>query len=112
MKDYHDFEKVYIGSSDIATVITVGMSTEGPFKTDSISFGSDGVYTAYFVNEEIEIPTHYRLVNEFAYWLKIYDDRKCTLYIRAAKGKTIKIYQAGMFGCLIYAPGAEIKEDN
>lgn len=109
MKNYHDFEKVYIGISDIGTVITVGMGEKG-LKTDSISFGSDGVYTAYFVNEEIEIPTHYRLEQEFAYWLKIYDDQKCQLYIRAAKGKTIKIYRAGMFGCLIYAPGAEIKE--
>ena len=110
MKNYHDYCNLYLGSSDIATLIGVGMSKEGPLTTNTLKFGGDSRYTAHFINEEFEIPAHYRLECEFEYWLKVYDDERCTLYIRAGKGKPIKIYQSGMYGCLIYAPGATVEE--
>lgn len=98
MKTYKDFEKVSIGGSDCGRLILEGG------KLDYLSFSEDGEYKAYFVNEEIEIPSHYRKVFECKGSLWIYDDEERTAKIT---GKTIEIYRAGDFGCIIYAPGGD-----
>lgn len=69
-------------------------------KWDNI-FSEDGDYSAYFVYEEIEIPSHYRKVFECKNSLWIYDDEERTLKVN---GERIEIYRAGDFGCIIYAP--------
>lgn len=102
MKNYKDFEKIYIGMSDGANLILDG----GIGKLEYLFFTEDGNYMAYFVDEEIEIPQHYKKVYECEIGLDIYDDSKKTLSIRADK---IEIYRAKEFGCLIYAPGGDWK---
>lgn len=104
-KTYKDFEKRYIGSSDIATIIAVGFDTDGKdgacIKTGAIHFGSDGGYSAYYVDDaSAEIGAHYEKVFECSNWLKVYDDNGLTLRVDEP-GATISIYQAGNFGCII-----------
>lgn len=60
MKNYKDFEKIYIGMSDGANLILDG----GIGKLEYLFFSEDGNYMAYFVDEEIEIPQHYKKVYE------------------------------------------------
>lgn len=96
MKTYKDFEKVRIGGSDLARLILDGG------KLEYLNFSEDGEYEAYFVYEEIEIPSHYRKVFECKNSLWIYDDEERTLKV---SGDKIEIYRAGDFGCIIYAPG-------
>lgn len=96
MKTYKDFEKVQLGGSDCARLI---LSCD---RLEYLHFGSDGEYSAYFVNEEIELPSHYEKVFECGYSLWIYDDEERTLKV---SGDKIEIYRAGDFGCIIYAPG-------
>lgn len=110
MKDYHEFNNIYMGSSDIATLIAVGMSEADGLKLEQIKFGGDRRYTAHYIDEEIEIPNHYELLGEFFYWLKIYDDDRCRVKIKAPHGGSVKIYRSGNYGCLIYGPGTELEE--
>lgn len=102
MKTYKDFEKTYIGGSDIASLILVGCRKDEGLKTEPLYFGEDGGYSAYIVNqtekEEIKIESHYTKVATFNHWLKIYDDDGKTFDCR---GKEINIYRAGQFGCII-----------
>lgn len=98
---YKDFEKIYIGSSDIATLVLVGCGDDG-VKVGQLNFGSDGSYYAYIVEcdnaEEIKIESHYTKVATFNHWLKIYDDDGKTF---DGCGKEVNIYRAGQFGCII-----------
>ena len=98
MKTYKDFEKTYIGSSDIAALIVVGCRDNEGLKTESLHFCEDGSYSAYIIeqteNEEIKIESHYTKVATFNHWLKIYDDDGKTFDCR---GKEINIYRAGEF---------------
>ena len=58
MKTYKDFEKSYIGSSDIAAILVSGPSGDG-LHAEYISFGEDGAYSAYIVtNPDAEIGSH------------------------------------------------------
>ena len=93
MKNYKEFEKKVIGDSDIAT-----LTVRSALNLYNLSFGQDGLYSAYIVDETCIIPEHYKLVIECDYWLKIYDDEKLTFY---DKGKKFKVYRAGEFGCII-----------
>lgn len=94
MKTYKDFPKEYIGDSDIASLIFAG-----PRHVEYIDFGGDGSYSAYMVSDKTAaIGEHYQLVAEFQHWLRIYDDNVRVKKIRADH---IKVYQAGMFGCII-----------
>lgn len=104
-KTYKDFNKCYIGSSDIATIIAVGFDADGKdgnyIKTGAIRFGSDGGYSAYYVDDaNVEIGAHYDKVFECQTWLKLYDDNGLTLSVYKP-GATISIYRAGNFGCII-----------
>lgn len=97
MKNYKENGKQFIGSSDIATLIVAGYA-DGGIKTTALHFGSDGSYSAYVVDQETEIPEHYKLVCEFEGWLKIYDDEEMTFRANADK---IKVYRAAEMGCII-----------
>lgn len=101
MKSYDLYEKEFIGDSDIATLILVGM--QGPDEncklvSEFLDFGQDGRYHAYIVDEDAKIGSHYEKVTEFRSWLRIYDDADCTKDFSADK---IVIYRAGEFGCVI-----------
>ena len=97
MKNYKDYEKKLIGDSDIAALITVGCGENG-LKTGMIHFGEDGNYLAYIVDQDAEIAEHYKKIDSFTHWLKIYDDWGLTLYVC---GKEINVYRAGEMGCII-----------
>ena len=96
---YKEFEKKYIGGSDIAALILVGYKDKNGVVTELLKFGSDGDYNAYMVPEkDVEIGKHYDLIAEFDGWLKIYDDDALTFKVVADK---ILVYRAGEMGCII-----------
>jgi len=97
MKNYKEFEKEYIGSSDIASLILVGCG-ENSLKLKELHFGGDGSYQAYVVDRETEIPKHYKKAEEFNIWLKIYDDEELVKEFEADK---IEVYRAGEMGCIV-----------
>lgn len=101
MKNYKEYEKRFIGSSDIAALILVGCDENG-LKTSTLDFGEDGSYMAYVVDEDAEIGAHYKKVADFKHWLKIYDDDELTYRVNAQE---INIYRAGDFGCIIQTIG-------
>lgn len=63
MKNYKDYNKTYIGSSERAylTLKTITGTTE------KLCFGEDGSYSAYVVDEDTLIPKHYHKANISAY---------------------------------------------
>lgn len=97
MKNYKDFEKKSIGSSDIAS-----LTVRSGMKVAPLNFGEDGAYSAYIVTEDAEIGSHYKLTFEGMGWITIFDDTRMTFEARADE---IKIYQAGEFGCIIQLIG-------
>lgn len=100
MKNYKDFEKEYIGSSDIASLILVGIGeNEIGLDLKELHFGGDGSYKAYIVDQkDVEIGSHYQKVAEFTHWLKIYDDIELVKRFRADH---IIVYRAKEMGCII-----------
>lgn len=97
MKNYKDFEKKSIGSSDIAS-----LTVRSGMKVAPLNFGEDGAYSAYIVTEDAEIGSHYKLTFEGKGWISIFDDTMLTFEARADE---IKIYQAGAFGCIVQLLG-------
>lgn len=102
MKSYKDFEKIYIGDSDIASLVLVGCKHNEKGEslgasTELLHFGEDNSYRAYYVTEPCKIGEHYRKVASFNSWLKIYDDTEKTFDVYG----DFNIYRAGMFGCII-----------
>ena len=96
MRNYKEYKKENIGSSDIAALIFVGMDDD--IKSVPVCFGSDGTYNAYIVDGDCEIPEHYREVAKFKNWLRVYDDDGLTYHVRADH---ISVYRAGDFGIII-----------
>ena len=96
-KTYKDCPKIDIGSSDIATLILVGMGENG-LQLSTLGFVEDGNYKAYFVPKGTTIGSHYRKVATFYSWMKIYDDDFLAFEIKA---KEVSIFRAGDFGCII-----------
>ena len=94
---YKDYEKTYIGSSDIACLILAG-GGENNTQPVYLKFGEDGTYRAYIVDADCPIPAHYTLKYVFKKWMKMYDDDGKTMDIES---DVIKVYQAGAFGCII-----------
>ena len=105
MKSYKDFEKIYIGCSDIGDLIIKNMEN-----VKILHFPCDGEYYAYhiqsFRNEnEIKIPAHYHKVMSGIGELKIYDDKELTYKQSCSfdlKVNCWDIYRAGDFGCIIH----------
>jgi len=85
MKTYKDFEKQYIGLSDIASLILVGCGKNG-LSLKELHCGQDASYQAYIVEAE------------FDSWLKIYDDEGL---VKQFSGKNIIVYRAAEMGCII-----------
>lgn len=98
MKNYKDFEKQYIGDSDIASLILAGCQEGKGFVTFPLHFGQDGNYSAYIIEGEAIIGSHYEKRVEFDSWLKIYDDEGL---VKDFRGKKIIVYRAAEMGCII-----------
>lgn len=101
MKNYKDFDKVYIGYSDAASLILCSMD-----KVALLHFGGDDAYNAYLCHgDDVEIGAHYEIVFEGDTWLKIYDDRALTYdenhYSDGAFQK-VTVYRAAERGCIIH----------
>lgn len=93
MKNYKDYEKVFIGGSNIAS-----LTLRSPIDATVLNFGEDNNYLAYVVDAEAEIGEHYKKVYECENWLKIYDDDGLVKEFKADK---IEVYRAGEMGCII-----------
>lgn len=98
MRNYKEFEKSYIGTSDIAALLLAGCDQEGHLLSQHLLFNEDADYDAYIVKGEVEVGHHYSQVAEFHSWLKVYDDHDL---VREFKANRIKVYRAGMRGCII-----------
>lgn len=97
MKNYKEFERVYIGDSDMAELAVRSVQRVG-----LLAFGKDGCYHAYeCFGEDVQIGDHYKKVFEGETWLKIYDDHEL-VYDRREDGKKVDIYRAGEMGCIIH----------
>lgn len=98
--NYKEFNKVYIGGSDVATLVAKGYFPGEGVRVEMIKFGSDGEYHAYMVDEKnVEIGEHYNLVATFNKWATIYDDEGFCTKLNA---DIIKIYRSGDYGCIIH----------
>lgn len=97
MKNYKDYQKVSIGSSDIASLVLVGIS-ESNLKAEFLHFAGDGEYQAYIVDNEAEIGAHYEKMYTFTHWMKVYDDEELMHDFNA---REINVYRAGDFGCIV-----------
>jgi len=100
MKKYYkwDYEKQYIGSSDVAALILVGYKENEGMCSEILNFGEDNDYEAYIVDEYAEIPERYRLEHEFSSWVKVYDDGGL---IKEFNAGSINVYRCGSMGCII-----------
>lgn len=104
MKSYKDFEKIYIGYSDVAA-LTIQVCGDDGISAFPIFFGSDGGYSAYFVDAPAEIGGHYKLIKtvEFCSWFKVFDDEGKTFYHRLdwkTHQNVLKIWRAGEYGII------------
>lgn len=99
MKNYKDYRKMNIGSSNIAALIMAGGGQKNP---SWLLFGEDGSYFAYIVDENVILPEHYSETIQFDIWMKIYDDDGL---VRDFHADQIKVYQAGAFGVIIQLIG-------
>lgn len=95
---HHDYEKVFIGSSDSARLKVI--HRVGDYASKSyLNFGEDGGYEAYIVDEKCTIPDTYELRCSFeGGYVDLFDDEGYNVYI---KGETVQIYRRGNFGCII-----------
>lgn len=90
-------DKFYIGFSDFAS-----LTLRFPNKAEVLDFGIDDAYSAYFITDDTEIPSHYHKVASGEHWCNIYDDTRLTTTIFA---DMIDFYRAGETGALIVAKG-------
>ena len=102
MSYYKDYAKIYIGTSDCARLILEGCDRwekiNQKIKLERLDFGEDGSYSAYIVDEDCEIPSHYRKQCTFFDFVNIIDDGGISERLH---GREIIFYTAGDFGCLI-----------
>lgn len=93
MKDYHEYPKQFIGSSDIASLLI-----RTPLECRVLDFGGDGEYSAYVVDKDAEIGSHYQKIMTAKGWAWIYSDlaRVCKF-----EGDEINIYRSGGYGCVV-----------
>lgn len=101
---HKNYEKQFIGCSDIAALTLTGMRpADEPgdgtgLKTFALHFGGDGSYDAYVVDDAAEIGAHYALKATCAHWLRVYDDDEL---VREFEADIIRVYRAGDYGCVI-----------
>lgn len=109
MSYYKDFEKKYLGYSDVAA-LTIQCAaekiSENPYSLLGafiLEFGSDGNYYAYIVHGDAEIGGHYSLVKtiENCAWIRVFDDdSKQFEYYLSSEKNTLKIWRAGDYTCI------------
>jgi hypothetical protein len=99
MKSYKDFEKTYIGASDMAS-----LTIRSCKKVSAIDYAEDGAYMAYeCYGDEVEIGSHYKLVFSGDFWLTIYDDIGRAYNEHQPNGfKKVDVYRAGEYGTIIH----------
>jgi len=102
MKDYHEYGRVELGYSDIASLVMVGFKHDEGVVPEMLRFYSDGCYGAYLVDEYAEIGSHYKEVASYDSWLKIYDDHELVFDMYA---KHFTVYRAANMGCIIKVIG-------
>lgn len=105
-KFYKDFEKVYIGTSDIAS-----LTVRSVFDVHNLSFGEDGAYSAYECFGDVEIGGNYSKVFSGKSWIKIYDDSELVYNKHFDEFPFFDIYRAGNFGCIIHWHGEETEKE-
>lgn len=93
---YKDFDKVYLGFSDIAALKIFSYDNTRGLEANILKMGSDGDYEAYYCNNAI-ISEHYKKVYSVDGWLEIYDDNQ-KMFDEHGK---FEIYRAGDFGIII-----------
>jgi hypothetical protein len=103
MKDYHEYPKQFIGSSDIAS-----LTIRTPLECRVLNFGCDGDYYAYLVDKDAEIGSHYEKIMTVKDWMWIYSDleRVCKI-----EGDEINIYRSGLQGCIIQTLNKDDEKD-
>lgn len=99
MKNYKDFEKIFLGGSDIAS-----LTMRSVFDVAILRFGKDGAYNAYeCFGDDVTIGEHYRAVFDGNTWLTIYDDDGKVYDAHHPNDfAKVTVYRAGEHGCIIH----------
>ena len=89
-KSYKDYPLIYLGMSDIASLVLVYFdNVDFEVQSRILHMGSDGLYRGRVVYNDVEIPSHYtKQFSINASWVKIYDDESLS-YV----GKADAIYE-------------------
>ena len=76
MKSYKDYLLLYLGRSDMASLVLVYFdNVDFEVQSRILTMGSDGKYRGRVVYNDVEIPSHYtKQFSINASWIKIYDD--------------------------------------
>ena len=76
MKSYRDYPLIYLGMSDMASLVLVYFdNVDYEVQSRILPMGSDGSYRGRVVYNDVEIPSHYtKQFSINASWIKIYDD--------------------------------------
>lgn len=98
MKNYKLYEKKFIGASDVAALTLTGCKDGEGVVAQVLNFGEDGAYSAYIVDDDAIIGSHYSEVATFSNWLRVFDDDEKTADF---SGSIIKVYRAASMGCII-----------
>ena len=95
MKYYRDYPLIYLGMSDMASLVLVYFdNVDYEVQSRILPMGSDGAYRGRVVYNDVEIPSHYtKQFSINASWVKIYDDDSL---VWIGKGDAIyEFYTAG-----------------
>lgn len=95
MKYYKDYPLIYLGMSDMASLVLVYFdNVDYEVQSRILPMGSDGAYRARVVYNDVEIPAHYtKQFSINASWVKIFDDDSLVWIGR--KGAIYEFYTAG-----------------
>lgn len=105
MKSYKSCPRIYLGTSDIASLVMSGFDKSVGHRVDVLSFALDSSYSGYlaidYSSSLTQIPDHYHLKASYDHWLVIYDDDG-KIFDFCSDGCHIDVYRAGDMGCLIH----------
>lgn len=89
MKHHKEYQKIFFGCSDIASLTLRGCN----LNPVCVTTYSDGSYHAYVIDDDTELGDHFENIGEFNHWLWVYDDTRRVATFDAEK---ITVYQAGL----------------